>query len=145
MAKKGEHKTRCKRGHLRTSKSLYKDGSCRICVKMMCKRWADANPRPEYLMWNNARKRAKRHGVPFRITTADISIPKFCPILGIRLRHAKGMGPADYSPSLDRIKPKRGYVRRNIAVISNLANKIKSSATAAQVHKVALWMRRAGC
>src|ERR1035437_5610489 len=117
MAKKGEHKTHCKRGHLRTKETLYKDGSCKVCVKMMCHRWHEAHARTESLMCRNAKRRAEKQGVPFSITPEDIVVPKVCPVLGIKLHRAKGKGPQDYSPSLDRLKPKSGYVRGNITVI----------------------------
>lgn len=37
-------------------------------------------------------------------------------------------GDLDTSPSLDRIDPTRGYVRGNIQIISNLANRMKNNA-----------------
>jgi hypothetical protein len=46
-------------------------------------------------------------------------------------------GPlADNSPTLDRIDPARGYVPGNIAVLSALANRIKSNAAPAQIRAV---------
>lgn len=85
-------------------------------------------------MVSNAKQRAKRCGVPFDLTTDDIIIPDVCPVLGVPF--VWGGGINDYTPSLDRMIPDLGYVKGNVAVISNLANRIKSNATASQVEKV---------
>jgi len=78
------------------------------------------------LAWlGSVRARAKRYGILFAITPSDIEIPKFCPALGIRLRHGKG-SKRDHWPSIDRVIPKLGYVRGNVWVISYRANKIKN-------------------
>lgn len=50
----------------------------------------------------------------------------------------------DASPSLDRVNPEWGYEPGNIAVISLAANRIKSSATADDLERVAAWMRLQG-
>jgi hypothetical protein len=63
--------------------------------------------------------------------------------LGVRLRSNAGT-VADDSPTLDRLIPKRGYARGNIAVISMKANRAKSNCTAAQIELLAAWMRRNG-
>lgn len=89
-------------------------------------------------MIQNARARARAAGVPFTITVADIVIPTHCPILGIPLVQALGRkGGSDGSPSLDRVKPSRGYVQGNIIVISKRANRIKADATAEELRSIA--------
>ena len=89
----------------------------------------------------SAKGRAKRFGLPFRITSKDVFIPLICPILGIVLQRGLGQ-QRDNSPSLDRIIPQRGYVRGNIQVISNRANSIKRNATSQEIRKVADWLAR---
>ena len=84
-------------------------------------------------MLSAAKHRAKLGGFAFNITTADINIPEFCPILGIRLKRAKGRSPQPNSPSLDRIKPTLGYVVGNVWVISHRANAMKQDATLAEL------------
>ena len=91
--------------------------------------------KPEYLLWAAAKYRAKRDGLPFNIDYYDILIPEFCPVLGIPLMKATGK-PADNSPTVDRIKPELGYVKRNILVISFKANSIKRDASAKEIRKV---------
>ena len=44
--------------------------------------------------------------------------------------------------SLERIIPERGYVKKNIAVVSSLANNIMSYATPKQVIKVAKYYNK---
>ena len=96
--------------------------------------WAQA-------VYDNARARSLKSGVPFDITVADITVPPVCPILGIPLFRAIGKdGGQDNSPSLDRIVPERGYVRGNIAVISWRANRMKSNGTAAEHRRIAEWI-----
>jgi hypothetical protein len=77
-------------------------------------------------MLNAARTRARKGGWAFNLTLADINIPELCPVLHIPLRPGVG-GPRDYSPSLDRYRQEKGYVRGNVAVISYRANAIKGT------------------
>ena len=78
-------------------------------------------------MLNNAKVRAKKLGLPFSITMADLNVPDVCPVLGIPLlvdlcdKHSR----PDGVPSIDRIVPSLGYVPGNVAVISWRANRIK--------------------
>jgi len=81
-------------------------------------------------------------GVPFDLLLEDIVIPESCPILGIPLVRAVGL-MTDNSPSVDRIIPDLGYVKGNIAIISNRANRIKTNATASEIRAVADWLDRA--
>lgn len=87
---------------------------------------------PKREMINAARRRAKIKQVPFDITTDDILIPEFCPILKLRLMVNSGK-PKENSPSLDRIVSELGYVKGNIMVISHLANTMKNKASFEQL------------
>ena len=80
---------------------------------------------PAQEMWSRARKRASIKGIPFSISRCDIKIPSHCPALGIPLQISSGR--TRNSPSLDRIFPDMGYVRGNIKVISDHANRLKSN------------------
>ena len=78
----------------------------------------------------SAKRRALSQGIPFDIDYTDISIPEYCPLLGIKLNKHVGEGKLhDDSPSLDKIIPELGYIRGNVWVISSKANRIKSNAT----------------
>lgn len=96
---------------------------------------------PVAAMLRAAKSRAKKAGVPFSLTVADVVMPEICPILALRLVQAKGR-PSDNSPSLDRIVPALGYVPGNVRVISNRANKLKSDGTREELMLVALWTHR---
>ena len=95
-----------------------------------------------YNLWNNCRQRAKKLGLDFDLTLEDIVVPKFCPILGIELRHGFKDSSRECSPSVDRILPEKGYVRDNIQVISYLANRMKNNATLEQLILLGEWAGR---
>jgi hypothetical protein len=92
------------------------------------KHWASA-------LYKQAKQRAKVKGLSFEIEISDIIIPEFCPILGIKLQQGQSR-MIDASPSLDRIKPELGYIKNNIKVISNRANRIKSNGTIEEHQKI---------
>lgn len=92
------------------------------------------------MVWD-ARERATRSGLPFSLTPEDISIPKRCPVLGLRLRVNRGRAGPN-SPSLDRLIPRRGYVRGNVVVVSHRANQIRRDASVSELSKVTRWYRR---
>lgn len=105
--------------------------------KKRCKRGA------AYVIWYRARTRALKMGKEFTISEADVKVPEFCPVLGLKLRMELGHRMAkDTSLSLDRIDNSRGYVPGNVRVISMRANTIKSDATAAELRAVADYVDR---
>ena len=91
-----------------------------------------------YSIWCSAKRRAKKKGFEFNITLDDIpQIPDVCPVLGIPIIINVGEHcPSDNSPSLDRIDSSKGYIKGNIRIISNRANRIKADATAEELRKV---------
>ena len=98
-------------------------------------------------MYSSARRRAKDKELPFNLIKQDVADawPKddYCPALRIPLRIRIGNKTSahitDNSPNLDRIIPRLGYVKGNIAVVSKLANGIMSSARPSEVIKVGKW------
>lgn len=87
-------------------------------------------------MVRGAKSRAKQRGLPFNLKPSDIVVPKKCPVLGIPLRISKG-ALTDHSPSLDKIVPRKGYVRGNVIVVSMRVNRIKSDATIKELRLMA--------
>jgi len=99
--------------------------------------------RPESLLLYTAKQRAIDKGLPFNLKKEDISVPEFCPVLGIRLTpNIGGKTGTDNSPSLDRIIPELGYIKGNVMVISKKANTIKSFGTIEDHEKVVKYMKK---
>jgi len=84
----------------------------------------------EFVLFNSARWRAKRKGIPFELTMDDILIPSKCPVLDIPLVKAMGLrGGKENSPTVDRIRNEGGYTKDNFWIISKKANTMKSNAS----------------
>lgn len=99
---------------------------------------------PSVHIFDNARARAKRLGLPFSLTRDTVEFPEKCPVLGVRLKYHSYRANGHASASLDRIDPKRGYVPDNVRVISLRANQIKTNATVSEVESVLLYMKTVG-
>jgi hypothetical protein len=95
-----------------------------------------------YMMWSRAKKRSKNKNIPFNIEISDITIPECCPVFGIKFIISGEKGPGDFSPSIDRINPKLGYVKGNIQIISFKANRIKSDANVDDLIKVIEYLKK---
>lgn len=100
------------------------------------KHWRNRSRR--YLLLVGAKYRAKRDGHGINISLEDIpDIPKQCPVLKIPLHVHEGVsGWHDDSPSLDRIDSSKGYLKNNIRIISNRANRLKADATLEELEKI---------
>lgn len=92
-----------------------------------------------WFMYTEAKKRAKARGLPFGLERSDLAVPLLCPVLHVPLATSDGHG-RDFSPSLDAIVPSLGYIKGNVQIISNLANRMKNSATPAQLVAFASWV-----
>ncbi len=96
-----------------------------------------------YTIWCGAKKRAMKRGFDFDLEIEDIpEIPKKCPILGIEIKVNTTNKPLNSSPSLDRIDNNKGYVKGNIQIISNRANRIKSDATIEELEKLIYFLKK---
>ena len=126
---------------------------CKSCAKVY-----NENVCPFKKWFASKKGRAKFAGIEFTIEPEDIpgvkikrfkgehqrwpemweaiEYPKVCPVQGIKLGwKAKGIGGQDNSPSLDRIDSTKGYVKGNVMMMSDLANKMKSNATPEQLNQ----------
>ncbi len=95
---------------------------------------------PEQFLLASAKHRAKRKELPFDIEVSDIIIPEVCPVLGIKLEKGNGKIHAA-SPTLDRVDNSKGYVKGNIAVISNKANKHKGDLSPTDIEQLHLYVK----
>jgi hypothetical protein len=87
-------------------------------------------------MLSRAKARAKTKGLEFNISTEDIFIPEYCPVLNIKLEFYQKQGGGESSPALDRIDSSKGYIKGNVQVISSKANRIKTNATVDEIKMV---------
>jgi hypothetical protein len=88
--------------------------------------------------------KADKLDIPFDINTKDIvEIITFeCPILKVPIDYFKeGKGCSDHSPSIDRVDPSKGYIRGNIQIISQKANRLKSNCTEDEVESILNYIR----
>jgi len=90
---------------------------------------------------NRVKARAINKKLEFNLSAFDITIPEYCPILGVKLEYVKGRGGSANSPSIDRIDNSKGYIKGNIQIISKRANIIKNDATIEEIEKVYLFLK----
>jgi len=99
---------------------------------------------PERVLWSMAKRRAKEKKLKFSIDSTEIKIPVTCPILDIPIikvyTKGKKSGPTPNSPSVDRIDNTKGYIKKNVQVISHQANTMKANASPEQLIKFAKWI-----
>jgi hypothetical protein len=110
------------------------------------RKWHAANrvKDPIIYMLRNSKNRAKEIGRDFSLTRADIVIPEFCPVLGLKLEFSHGKGTGFFSPnspSIDRFDSTLGYTKANIRIISWRANCLKRDATIDEMERVLAYMK----
>lgn len=92
-----------------------------------------------FWLYKAAKARAAKKSIEFDIGPEDIVVPEFCPVFGVRLQASENVAN-DFSPSLDRINNLKGYVKGNIQVISNKANRMKSDASLDEIRILYEWL-----
>jgi hypothetical protein len=111
-------------------------------LNKLARRRHQAGPAKE--LWRAAKARAKRKGLPFTITVADVQVPELCPVFGVPLRVGTRQKMA-HAPSIDRLIPSLGYVPGNIKAISNRANTLRRDATLEELEAVTRYARGLPC
>lgn len=84
-------------------------------------------------LFNSAKQRAKLQGLEFSLSVDDLVIPAVCPYIGCPITNDYGVGRVWTNASIDRIDSSKGYVKGNIQILSDLANRMKQNATPEQL------------
>lgn len=89
-------------------------------------------------MIRNIKGGSSRRGIEFNLTYKDIpDLPEYCPLipsLKLTFKGDKGFNESSRA-TIDRIDSTKGYLPRNVWVISRLANTMKNSATLNQLEE----------
>jgi hypothetical protein len=98
---------------------------------------------PTYQIFVSAKQRAKKKNLPFDIDKEYLKsiYPKdsMCPALNVPFQIGflnENKKNKDYAPSLDRLVPKKGYVKGNVIIICNIVNRVKTNASLEIIEKV---------
>jgi hypothetical protein len=78
-------------------------------------------------------------GLKFSVKVEDLDWPDICPVLGIPIEY-RASRISDNSPSFDRVDNNKPYIKGNVVIISNRANRIKNDGTAEEHRKIAAYM-----
>jgi hypothetical protein len=115
--------------------------------KYLQEHWGDYDTLIKRMMHRNViriKNKCKEREIPFDIDVDYLMsiYPKDykCPVLGFKFE--VGTKNIQYTHSIDRIVPSKGYVKGNLVIISKLANQIKSSATLDQLMLVAIYFNK---
>jgi hypothetical protein len=100
------------------------------------------NKSRESILLSGIRYRCKKNNIPFDLEESDIVIPEVCPILGINI--VCDGSQIDSSPSVDRLVPEKGYVKGNIIIISNRANRLRNNGTSTEHFLIATFYSKLG-
>lgn len=77
------------------------------------------------------KNKSQLQDIPCDLDVDDLApFPLTCPVLGIQIDYfKKGKGGSNNSPSIDRMNPSLGYVKGNVRIISQKANRLKQDAS----------------
>jgi hypothetical protein len=130
-------------------RELYRKSEKVIERQREIRRWKDnpARKRAQVLR-EGMRTRSKELGIPFHekvltvmYLTKWIERSPHCECCGVALDLERKWNQQknNQSPSIDRIRPKRGYVMGNIALLCWRCNNLKRDATPEELMRIAQW------
>ena len=95
-------------------------------------------------MFHASQARSKKEGWEYNLTIEyliELGIPETCPCLGIPL-NKEIKERSENSPALDRIDNNKGYIKGNVWIISDRANRLKNDGNADELMKIALAVQK---
>jgi len=112
---------------------------CKSCEIDRARNRYSINPIPQML--SNSKIRAKIKGIAHNITASDLEEiwPKNnrCPVLDTPFEIGYKDGKSkNLAPSLDRIVPKKGYIKGNLIIVSDIVNRMKQDSTLEDMEKI---------
>lgn len=119
----------------RRSGGSYKESTCINCERKIVKEYRSNGAGLAAMIVKSAKIRSKNNNLNFNIDKKYIlgllgKSNGFCQISGIAFKRGGDSGyNSPFSVSLDRIEPKRGYVKGNVRLIINSLNVFKSNRT----------------
>ena len=126
---------------------FHKHSKCWGGVNTVCKECRKEVSKQQWVLLDVVKKmhtrcksRAVLKGIEFDIELSDLVVPEVCPVLGVPFDTSN-----DYCPSVDRIDSTKGYIKGNVMVMSNKANRMKSNATPSELQKFAVWINSGVC
>ena len=109
---------------------------CKECRAPLSKnQWKEKPLKTKILQ--RAKTRAVKQNIEFSITEEDIYIPEKCPVFNTAFIY----NDSDLSASIDKINPELGYIKGNIRIISNKANRMKSNASYEDLLVFSAWIQ----
>ena len=96
--------------------------------------------------FNHCKDRVKKYRLDFDLDLEYLRsiypIDSKCPILGYTMRPSQGglLGGDNYSPTLDRKDPSKGYIKGNVEFVCSLANKMMSNASGKDLVRFSKWI-----
>lgn len=132
----------CPLGHIGMKRVT---GACLDCIRINRPIQNQRRIKKDPLIFSyiDAKRRAKKHGIEFNIEKTNINIRTECPLLGIKLVYGNIGSPNGNSASIDRIDSSKGYIRGNVWIISDRANRIKRDASFEEFEKIYLgWKKK---
>jgi hypothetical protein len=92
--------------------------ACKLCKKSAFD-WKKVSTEKKIL--NRTKTRSKEKNIEFNLELHDIVLPEKCPVFKKDFVY----GDTNWTYSIDRIDNSKGYIKGNIQIISNRANRLK--------------------
>lgn len=119
-------------------RSGYDISACKHC-KRSVRDWSKVPLQKR--IYNRIKSRCSKNNIEFNLELEDIIIPEKCPILNKPFVY----GDTNWTYSVDRINNSKGYIKGNIQIISNRANRLKGDFTINEFQKITNYLEGNAC